>query len=115
MKKESDKLKPNPSLINLDYKSRSVEIKNEKLGKPFWEKVVYYQFIISLTGMITGILIVLLGAFMAFRGISGTTNWIFNILGFQSQIAEATPGIILFLLGIVIIYLTRFKINSSGK
>jgi len=80
--------------------------KNPKLV----EKLAEPQRTIALFGLIVGVVCVLGGLSLFFAGITGSANWTAKFLGFQSTLTEAAPGVILFVVGVVVIWITRLKI-----
>ena len=79
------------------------------------EKVIAFQFIYSLAGLIMGSLRLVLGTFLLYSGVVGSTSWTANILGFESSISDAGPGLIIALIGLFIILITRFCIKVTKQ
>jgi hypothetical protein len=74
-------------------------------------KALGYQFIWSLCGLILGLACIVGGILLLNQGITGYTNWIINFLGLKSNVVGASPGVILFIVGLSIGWITRYKIN----
>lgn len=74
-----------------------------------WSRVARYQFVYSLVGLIVGLGVVLVGSALFLRGIAGNASWTARILGFESAISDAGPGALLFVVGIFIVWSTRFE------
>lgn len=85
--------------------SGTLSEKNQKLA-------IHYQFVYSMVGLGVGLLCLLLGIVLFLRGISGTTSLTTKILNLEGEISDAAPGGLLFFVGIVIIYITRFSIKE---
>jgi hypothetical protein len=85
-----------------------------KLGKVV-EKSVDHQRTISIIGLLIGLLCVVGGVLLFFAGISGSTSWTTKIIGFESKFTEAAPGAILFVVGIAIVWITKFDVTIGGK
>ena len=68
-----------------------------------------HRFAYSIIGLIAGISSIGFGIWLLILGLSGKMNWSVTVLGFKSEIAEATPGAMLFIVGLVIILLTKYK------
>lgn len=65
------------------------------------------QFIYSMAGLVMGGLCILAGTLLFLFGVTGTINWSINILGTSSNLVNAAPGAILFVVGLFIVLLTR--------
>lgn len=61
----------------------------------------------GMTGLIIGGLCVLLGAILCLAGVVGNTSWIAKVAGVESRISDAAPGVILFLVGFLIVLMTK--------
>jgi len=61
----------------------------------------------GMTGLIIGGLCVLLGAILCLAGVVGSTSWMAKAAGLESKISDAAPGVILFIVGILIVFITR--------
>ncbi len=78
-----------------------------------WDHIAKYEFIYSLCGLILGTICILGGIVLFLRGITGSSSWTTKILGADSKISDAAPGAILFIVGLFIVYVTRFVVESG--
>lgn len=87
------------------------------VNKQLWDKVPLYQLIYSIAGLLIGYFCILGGILLMMNGILGTTNWTAKILGSESTLTDATPGVILFIVGFFIVFITKFsiKVKKSDK
>ncbi len=69
-----------------------------------------YQFIYSLAGLILGLAYIIGGIILFLAGVSGNMSWFAEFLGAESAILDAAPGAVLFIVGLFIVWITRFKI-----
>jgi hypothetical protein len=67
---------------------------------------VIFHFFYSVMGLIIGVVCIGSGVFLFVGGISGNISWIAKLLGMESQISDAAPGVILFISGLFITYIT---------
>lgn len=77
-----------------------------------------YRFWYSIGGLILGGLSMILGSVLFLFGATGETTWVANILGAHSEITDAAPGAILFIVGLFVVFVTRFRTavrTSSGS
>ena len=70
-----------------------------------------HKFIYSMTGMILGLVCILGGVFLFLRGVTGSTSWSASILGNESKLSDAAPGVILFIIGLFMVIVTRYKVK----
>jgi len=66
------------------------------------------RFIYAIIGLIIGSSCVFLGATLFYRGVKGSTSWTAKVMGFESELSDAGPGIIIAIIGLFIVYITRF-------
>ena len=61
-----------------------------------------------MAGLIFGVICIFGGLFLFWGGVSGDTKWVANFMGaVHSDISDAPPGVILFLVGLFVILLTK--------
>ena len=77
----------------------------------FAERALTFQFIYSLAGLIGGLAFALGGIVLFFHGVAGSTSWTAKILGAESEISDAAPGTVLFIVGLFTVFITRFKVK----
>ena len=65
--------------------------------------------IYALAGLRVGALCNLGGVVLFLNGVGGSSSWTTNVLGFKSELNDAAPGAILFVVGVLIIFITRYK------
>lgn len=78
-----------------------------------WRSACFYQFIYSLAGLGLGLACVVGGIILFTMGIGGSINWIVETEGFHSSLVNAAPGAVLFVVGALVAWLTRFNILGS--
>lgn len=78
---------------------------------PLWREATSYEFTYSIWGLATGVFLALVGVVLLIHGVAGSTNWTTKLLGAESEISDAAPGVILFIVGLFVVYITRFKVK----
>jgi hypothetical protein len=68
-----------------------------------------YQFLYSLAGLVLGLAAIIGGIYLFIQGVNGSTDWTLKLLGNESNLVQATPGVILFIVGLFIVFVTRYK------
>ncbi len=71
-----------------------------------------YQLIYSILGLIVGLICIFGGVFLFYSGITGSMNWTAKILGASSNLVNSAPGAVLFIVGLFIVFISRFMIKS---
>ena len=81
------------------------------LDKAFWKKSSTFQFIYSMLGLVFGLACIFGGLILFFHGVVGSSSWTVKILELESKISDAAPGCILFIVGFLVVWITRFEIK----
>jgi hypothetical protein len=76
-----------------------------------YRRLSLYQFVYSLCGLVTGLACVLGGVLLFLNGVAGTASWTARMLGAESQVSDAAPGAILFVVGLFVVVVTRFTVR----
>ncbi|RRS07067.1 hypothetical protein EAG18_19165 [Pseudoalteromonas sp. J010] len=63
----------------------------------------------AIIGQVLGLVCILGGIGLFLNGVTGSTSWTANILGAESAITDAAPGAILFIVGIFMVLVTKYK------
>jgi uncharacterized BrkB/YihY/UPF0761 family membrane protein len=74
-------------------------------------KAMLYDFIYGVLGLISGLAAIVLGALLTVNGIIGSTSWTAKFMSLQSNINDATPGVMLFIIGLFLIYVTKPRVK----
>jgi hypothetical protein len=72
------------------------------------EKLSQHQLTYSLLGLGVGLVCIIGGCILFLHGVTGATSWTASFLGAESKISDAAPGAILFVVGLFIVFLTRY-------
>lgn len=68
-----------------------------------------FCFIYAMCGLVVGLFCIVGGIILLFMGVSGSASWTASFLGLTSEINDAGPGIILFVVGLFFVSITRYK------
>jgi hypothetical protein len=66
-----------------------------------------------MAGLVLGLVSMIGGSVLFLNGVAGSTNWTAKILGNESTITDAAPGAILFVIGLFVVIVTRFKVKTD--
>lgn len=75
------------------------------------QMAIRYQFMYSVLGLFLGLMCMILGTFLFFNGVGGSTSWTAKILGMNSQLSDAGPGGVLFIVGLFAVIITQFGVK----
>jgi hypothetical protein len=79
--------------------------------RQFWTRMARLQLIYSLAGLVFGLGCIVGGLGLFLHGIVGSSSWVGDFIGVQSKLADAAPGTVLFIVGLLVVWLTRFSIR----
>jgi hypothetical protein len=83
----------------------------DRLPATFWKQANKFQIIYSLAGLTLGLICIVGGILLFIRGIVGSSSWTAKIVGAESNISDAAPGVILFIVGLFIILVTKYSVK----
>ncbi len=78
-----------------------------------WKRISVFEFIYSLAGLIVGLICIIGGIVLFLHHVTGSISWAASIMGGESEISDAAPGAILFLVGLFVVFITRFKARAQ--
>lgn len=70
-----------------------------------------HQLLYSIAGLIVGAGCMLGGIVLFLNGVTGSTSWTAKLLGAESQLSDAAPGAVLFIVGLFIVLITKYVFN----
>jgi len=74
-----------------------------------------FQFIYSEFGLALGLVCIIGGIILSLHSIFGSSSWTTKFLGLESELSGVTPGVILFVIGLLITFFTRFDIRTVER
>lgn len=70
------------------------------------------KFAYSLVGLLLGLTCIIAGVILGLGGVTSHTAWTASALGLSTSMTDATPGVIVFVVGIFMVLITRFKVKE---
>lgn len=101
---ESKQVPPRPYTLG-------VQVPSSVKDTGFWKTASLYQFIYSIAGLILGTVCIIGGIILFFHGITGSISWTAKLFGMESNISDAAPGAVLFIVGLFIVLITSYQIR----
>ena len=117
--KEYSKMEKKRGLVSwfknsVDIDERFLETA-ERSNPDLIRSILSRAFLYSIVGLVLGLISILIGAIFIANGITGNTSWTATVLGLESHLSDATPGVIFAIVGLLLIYVTRFKFRGVSK
>lgn len=101
--------------INLLPIVGALELPPNPGGRSFWQRLVLLQLIYSLAGLVLGLACVIGGILLFFHGVAGSSSWVGQFIGVKGQLSDAAPGTVLFVVGLLVVWLTRFDVRWHAR
>ena len=93
----------------------ALELPSEPGERRFWSRLLTFQLIYSLAGLLVGLACVIAGVVLFLHGVTGSSSWVGEVIGARSKLSDAAPGTVLFIVGMLIVAITRFEIRIPDR
>jgi hypothetical protein len=101
-----------PLTLNwLQFFVAALELPPNPRERHFWGRLAVLQLIYSLAGLVFGLACIVGGIVLFFHGVAGSSSWVGEFIGVQSKLSDAAPGTVLFVVGLAVVWLTRFAVR----
>jgi hypothetical protein len=78
-------------------------------------KAMTLEYVYALAGLVVSIVAIVTGAVLCLNGVAGSTSWTASALGLESNINDAAPGVVLFIVGLFIVWVTKPKVRLKAR
>jgi apolipoprotein N-acyltransferase len=95
----------------LQFVVAALELPADPRERHFWGRLAVLQLIYSLAGLVLGLACIVGGILLFFHGVAGSSSWVGEFIGVQSKLSDAAPGTVLFVVGLAVVWLTRFAVR----
>jgi len=75
------------------------------------ERLSRHELTYAIAGLVLGVVCILGGIVLFLNGVAGSTSWTAKMLGVDSTITDAAPGAVLFIVGLFVVVVTRYKLS----
>ncbi len=82
------------------------EFSDEIIKKGLRNELIY-----SIAGLIVGVGCILGGLYLSVGGATGSVSWTANIGNFESKLVDASPGVVLMVIGAAIVWVTKYSVK----
>lgn len=93
----------------------SIDINPSVANTQFGMQALHYEFIIVLISLIGGIGCIIAGIILTILGFTGSIEWIVEASGFTSRLINASPGIVLMIIGFWLTLKSRLNIKAKKQ
>ncbi len=100
---------PSDVVQRVQFRGRVGSHAKEILGN-----AVTWEYRYAMLGLILGLAAIIGGVVLGLHGVTGSTSWTTKFLGLESNINDAAPGVVLFLVGLFMVFITRPKIKLEN-
>lgn len=91
----------------------SMDIDPTVANTQFGMQALHFEFVIVLISLIGGIGCLIAGIILTILGFTGSIEWIVEASGFTSKLINASPGIVLIIIGFWLTLKSRLKIKAK--
>ncbi|MFZ0749092.1 MAG: hypothetical protein WAM70_07015, partial [Pyrinomonadaceae bacterium] len=77
-------------------------------------KAVDAEYRYATLGLVLGLATIIGGIILGLNGVAGSTSWTARLIGLESKINDAAPGVVLFIVGIFLVFITRPKVSLDN-
>ena len=95
----------------LQFVVAALELPPDPHERHFWGRLALLQLIYSLAGLVLGLACIIGGILLFFHGVAGSSSWVGEVIGVRSNLSDAAPGTVLFVVGLAVVWLTRFAVR----
>ena len=95
----------------LQFVVAALELPPDPRERHFWGRLATLQLIYSLAGLVLGLACIIGGILLFFHGVAGSSSWVGEVIGVKSNLSDAAPGTVLFVVGLAIVWVTRFAVR----
>lgn len=99
-------------------KSKALRMDSVEINKKFSDNnpkevaaLSRMQLIYSILGLVVGVLCIIFGTYLYLNGAINNTKWIIDVMNIKSELSDAGPGAVLFVVGLLVIAITKYNIK----
>lgn len=74
-----------------------------------------YEFILAILSLVSGITMIIAGIVFMALGLSGKIEWIVEATDFHSRLVNASPGLVLAIMGAILVWKSRMDVKVTRK
>lgn len=74
-------------------------------------QAIRHEYIYGMLGLVLGLASIIGGVVLCLNGVAGATSWTASLLGLETELNDAAPGVVLFIVGIFLVWATKPKVR----
>lgn len=86
-------------------------VNQQSHSKELLDKAIDGEYGYGKRGQLLGFAAIIGGIILALFGAAGSTTWMAKVIGFESKLVGASPGVVLFIVGIFLVRFTKPKVD----
>lgn len=103
------------AIVVVLFSGCTMDIDPSVANTQFGMQALHYEFVIVLISLIGGIGCLVAGIVLTVLGFTGSIEWIVEASGFTSRLINASPGIVLMIIGFWLTLKSRLKIKAKKQ
>lgn len=103
------------AIVVVLFSGCTMDIDPSVANTQFGMQALHYEFVIVLISLIGGIGCLVAGIVLTVLGFTGSIEWIVEASGFTSRLINASPGIVLMIIGFWLTLKSRPKIKAKKQ
>lgn len=103
------------AIVVVLFSGCTMDIDPSVANTQFGMQALHYEFVIVLISLIGGIGCLVAGIVLTVLGFTGSIEWIVEASGFTSKLINASPGIVLMIIGFWLTLKSRLKIKAKKQ
>ena len=104
-----------PGIIITLLSSCAVNIDPSIINTPVGRQIISAEFITVIIGLVIGGICIIAGFILSILGVSGSVEWFLKAQSITAKLVNASPGVVLTIVGLIIVLRNRLKIKSTKK
>jgi len=69
------------------------------------------EYLYACLALLLGVLSIISGSMLCLYGVAGKTSLVASVVGFRANLNDAAPGVVLFVVGLFMIFVTRPRVK----
>ncbi|MBW2570098.1 MAG: hypothetical protein JRE47_12235 [Deltaproteobacteria bacterium] len=98
----------------LEILKLEIETNGELMKSNTFNLAIKLEYTYAILGLFLGLSSIIFGSILCLNGVVGSTSWTANFIGAESSINDAAPGVVLFIVGLFMIWVTKPKTSIKN-
>ena len=108
---DSSKIPPPPTSVSPAPTSIDASGVHGREAQKLVAEAIKGEYSYGKLGLILGLASIIGGIILGLNGVAGSTSWAATLLGLESKINDAAPGVMLFIVGLFMVWATKPRVR----